>query len=109
MDATDKVLGRLASEIAVILRGKNKPIFAPNKDIGDFVNVENAGKLKITGNKLEQKKYFSHSGYPGGLKEKTMGEIFAKDPGEILRKAVYKMLPGNKLRNNMMKRLKIIN
>ena len=109
IDATDKILGRLASEIAIILRGKNKVSFQPNIDGGDGVIGKNVSKLKITGRKLEQKKYFHHSNYPGGLKTKGLGELFSKDPTEVLKRAVWNMLPKNKLRNKMIKRLKISN
>lgn len=107
IDATDKVLGRLATEIANFLRGKNRPDFAPNKDAGDIVLVKNVGKLKFTGRKIEQKKYYHHSGYLGGLKEMPLKKLFEKDPAEVLRKAVFGMLPKNKLRAEMIKRLKI--
>lgn len=109
IDATGKVLGRLATEIAIVLRGKNKPTFQPHLDEGDNVIVTNASKIKITGKKLEQKVYYRYSGYPGGLKEKKMIEIFKKNPGEVLQKAVYNMLPKNRLRDRMFKRLKISN
>lgn len=104
IDATNKVLGRLASQIAVILRGKNKPDFVPYLDKGDGVMIENIDKIKITGKKLENKIYYRHSGFPGGLKKKKMKEF---SPAELLRKAVYNMLPKNKLRKEMMKKLKI--
>ncbi|MDO8436508.1 MAG: 50S ribosomal protein L13 [bacterium] len=107
IDATDKVLGRLATEIANFLRGKNRPDFAPNKDGGDIVVVKNVEKLKFTGRKMEQKKYYHHSGYLGGLKEMPLKKLFEKDPAEVLRKAVFGMLPKNKLRSEMIKRLKI--
>lgn len=107
IDATDKVLGRLASEIAILLRGKNKASFQPYLDQGDEVIVSNALKLKITGKKLEQKKYFHYSGYPSGLKAKKMSELFSKNPALVLKKAVFNMLPKNKLRAKMIKRLKI--
>lgn len=106
IDATGKILGRLAVEIAVLLRGKNKTNFAPYKDIGDFVVIKNAGKIIISGQKLEQKKYYRHSGYPGGLKEISMKSVFEKNPSEVLRKAVLGMLPKNRLRDPMIKRLK---
>ena len=106
IDASGRVLGRLAAEITVLLRGKQKPDFAPYKDIGDFVAVKNVDKLKVTGKKMSQKKYYHHSGYLGGLKETPMGEIFKKNPGEVLRRAVFGMLPKNKLRSKMIKRLK---
>ena len=107
IDATGKVLGRIASEIAILLRGKHKPEFAPNKDIGDFVTVKNVRNLKITGKKMEQKKYFRHSGFLGGVKLVSLKELFKERPAEVLRKAVYGMLPKNKLREKMVKRLKI--
>ena len=109
IDASDKVLGRLATEITRLLSGKNKASYVPYLDLGDAVIVENAGKIKITGKKLEQKKYYHYSGYPGGLKTKKMGEVFAKNPAEVLYRAVYNMLPKNKLRKRMFKRLKIKN
>lgn len=105
IDATGKAPGRLASEIAILLRGKNKPSYQPNVDGGDFVYVSNAKFMKFTGKKLEQKKYYHHSGYPGGLKEKKMKDVFETDPGQVLKKAVYNMLPKNKLRSEMVKRL----
>ena len=107
IDATGKVLGRLAAEIAILLRGKHKPDFAPYKDEGDFVVVKNIGKLKFTGKKIDQKKYYHHSGYLGGLKEKSLKELLKENPSEILKRAVWGMLPGNKLREKMIKRLKI--
>jgi large subunit ribosomal protein L13 len=107
IDATGKVLGRLASEIAILLRGKHKPDFVPYKDMGDFVIVENINRLKFTGKKIEQKKYYRHSGYLGGLKEIPLKKLFTERPDEVLRKAVYRMLPKNKLREKMIKRLKI--
>jgi len=106
IDARDKVLGRLATEIAVLLRGKGKPEFAPHKDTGDFVIIQNIDKIRVTGKKMEQKKYYRHSGYPGGLKSVTMGGIFARDPKELFIKAVSGMLPHNKLKKEQIKRLK---
>ena len=106
IDASGKVLGRLATEIANLLRGKNKPDFVPYRDMGDFVVVKNVAKLKITGKKMEQKKYFHHSGYLGGLKEVPFKKIFKTNPDEILKKAVFGMLPKNKLRAEQIKRLK---
>jgi len=105
IDAENKVLGRLASEIASLLRGKHKTDFAPHKDIGDFVVVKNAHKIRFTGKKLDHKKYYHHTGYPGGLKELPMKKLFDKKPGEVLRKAVLGMLPKNRLRSKMIKRL----
>jgi len=106
IDATNKVLGRLAAEIAVLLRGKHKTDFAPHKDIGDVVIVENVAQLKFTGRKMEQKKYYRHSGYPGGLKEIPLKKLFEKNPSEVLKEAVFGMLPRNKLRAKIIKRLK---
>jgi len=105
IDATGRVMGRLATEIAVLLRGKNKPGFAPYKDIGDFVIVTNFSKIKITGKKMEQKTYFSHSGYLGSEKHTPIKKVFEKNPCKILEKAVSGMLPKNKLRAKMIKRL----
>ena len=106
IDASGKVLGRISTQIAVLLRGKCKKDFTPAKDIGDFVVVKNIAKIKITGKKFEKKKYYHHSGYPGGLKEIPLRKIFEKNPGEIIRKAVLGMLPKNRLRARMIKRLK---
>lgn len=106
IDAAGKVVGRLAVEIALLLRGKGKPDFAPYKDMGDFVVVKNVDKMKFTGRKLEDKKFYRHSGYPGGLKEIPLKKIFQENPQEVLRKAVYGMLPINKLRDRQIKQLK---
>lgn len=106
IDATDRPLGRLASEIAILLRGKNKASFQPHLDEGDFVEVINCSKIKFTGKKLEQKEYIWHTNHPGGLKRKKVRDVFAANPGEVLRKAVDGMLPKNKLRDLMIKRLK---
>lgn len=106
IDATGQILGRLASQIAILLQGKNKPDFFPYKDMGDFVVVKNVGKLKVTGKKMEQKKYFRHSGYMGGVKEILLKELLAKRPEEVLKTAVSGMLPKNRLRAKMIKRLK---
>lgn len=106
IDATDKILGRLASRIAILLRGKHKPDFLPYLDRGDFVIVKNVDKLKFSGKKFEQKKYFSHSGYLGGEKFTPLKTIFQKNPSEVLKRAVFGMLPKNKLRDKMIKRLK---
>lgn len=106
IDAADRVLGRLATEIATFLRGKHKPDFVPYKDIGDFVVVKNADKIKFTGKKIEQKKYYHHTGYIGHLKEIPLKKIFEKNPGETIKRAVYGMLPKNKLRKEQIKRLK---
>src|ERR1700728_3001434 len=97
IDATDIVLGRLASQAAVLLRGKHKPIFAPHVDTGDFVIVINADKVALSGNKLEQKRAYRHSGYPGGLRSISYGELMEKRPERIVEKAVRGMLPKNSL------------
>lgn len=107
IDATDKVLGRLATQVAVLLRGKNKLGFAPYKDIGDFVTMKNIDKLKFTGKKFRSKVYYHHSLYLGGLKKATMEEVVAKKGySEIFRKAVMGMLTKNRLRARQIKRLK---
>jgi len=105
IDATDKAPGRLATQIATLLRGKNKPSYVPHKDEGDIVEVSNIKKLKFTGKKLAQKKYFRITGYPGGLRETKMSDLASNNPAEILIRAVTKMLPDTRLRNGMMKRL----
>ncbi|MDD2353956.1 MAG: 50S ribosomal protein L13 [Patescibacteria group bacterium] len=105
LDAAGQTVGRLATQIALILRGKNKPEYQPHLDLGDIVEVINIKQLKFTGKKLEQKKYFHVTGYIGGLKTKKMNEVFAKDPGEVLSRAVREMLPPTRLRPNMLKRL----
>lgn len=107
VDASDKVLGRLASKIADKLRGKDKPIYTPHVDCGDFVVVVNAEKIKVTGNKFEDKKYYTHSLYPGGLKTKTFKDMNATKPEKIIELAVKGMLPKNKLSNQIIKKLKI--
>ena len=106
IDAAGKILGRLATEIAVLLRGKHKPDFWPNQDRGDFVVIKNVAQIKVTGKKMEQKKYYRHSGYPGALKETTLRKLFERSPQEVLRKTVWGMLPRNKLRAIQIKRLK---
>lgn len=109
IDATDRAVGRIATEVATILRGKNKPDFTPHIDNGDCVTVINASKVKFTGKKLVQKDYYHHTMYPGGLRRTPMKKVFDNDPSEVLRRAVYGMLPKNKLRDEMMKRLIIKN
>ena len=106
IDAEGKVLGRLAAKISVLLRGKNKPDFVPYKEGEDFVIVKNVDRIKFTGKKFEKKKYYRHSGYPGGLKETPLKKVFQSRPKEVLREAVLGMLPKNKLRARMIKRLK---
>ncbi len=107
VDAHDRILGRLASQIATCLRGKNKPIFTPHVDTGDFVIVVNAEKVKLTGNKLEKKCYYRHSGYPGGFRSRTAKEILAKRPEDLIRLAVKGMLPKNRLGRKLIKKLKV--
>ena len=107
IDAEGKTLGRLATEVAVLLRGKRKAEFAHFIDCGDFVVVINAEKVNVTGKKLEQKKYYSHSGYPGGLKVKTLKELLEKKPEDVIRKAVWGMIPKGKLGRAVYKKLKV--
>ena len=107
VDAQGKTLGRLATQIADTLRGKRKPQFTPHVDTGDFVIVVNAEKIAVTGNKLDQKKYYRHSGYPGGLRERTLREQLDRRPTEVLRKAVKGMLTRNKLARQQITKLKI--
>jgi len=107
IDATDRAPGRIAAEVVTILRGKNKVDFSPHIDAGDFVTIINAKKVKFTGRKLVQKDYHHHTMYPGGLRTTSMKKVFEKDPTEVIRKAIYGMLPKNRLRNEMMKRLTI--
>ena len=109
LDASNKSLGKLAVQVSILLRGKQKPNFVPYKDNGDFVLVKNFKQVKITGNKLEQKKYYHHSGYIGGLKEKPLSKLLQENPAEVLQKAVWGMLPKNKLRGEQIKRLKVEN
>ncbi len=105
LSAKDKTVGRLASQIAIILRGKNKPEFEPHLDCGDIVELSDVDKLKFTGKKLDQKKYYRHSGYPGGLKETKMSDLAKTNPAEIVKRAVREMLPPVKFRKAMLKRL----
>ena len=107
VDAEGKTLGRLATQIADTLRGKRKPQYTPHVDTGDFVVVVNAEKIAVTGNKLDQKKYYRHSGYPGGLRERTLRDQLARRPTEVLRVAVRGMLPKNKLARRQITKLKI--
>lgn len=108
IDAKDKSLGRLASEVAFILRGKHKPSFVPNREDSDVVSVSNIDKMKFTGKKMDKKIYYRHSGYPGGIKAEILKDVYQKDPKEVLRRAVYRMLPKNKLQAKMIKRLNIM-
>lgn len=107
VDAENKVLGRLASEIASRLRGKHKPTFSPFMDNGDFIIVTNADKIQLTGNKLDDKKYYHHTGYMGGIKEASAKELLAKHPTELITKAVKGMLPKNKMGRAQLKKLKV--
>ena len=107
LDASDKTLGRLSTKISLILMGKNKAKYTPHNDLGDYIIVINAEKIKVTGNKDIQKKYYRHSGYPGGLKSSTFSEIIEKNPEDIILKAVKGMLPKNKLSNSMISKLKV--
>lgn len=107
VDAENVVLGRVATRIADVLRGKNKPTFAPSVDTGDFVVVVNAEKIALTGSKLSDKIYYSHSGYPGGIKSISAGKLLEKKAEELIRKAVKGMLPKNKLASQMLKKLKV--
>ncbi|MHB0914396.1 MAG: 50S ribosomal protein L13 [Thermoleophilia bacterium] len=107
VDASGMRLGRLATHIADTLRGKNKPDFTPNIDTGDFVVVINAEKIAVTGKKLENKIYYRHTGYPGGLKERTLAEMLDRQPEEVIRKAVRGMMPKNRLARAQIKKLKV--
>ncbi len=107
VDATGQTLGRLATQIADALRGKRKPTYTPHVDTGDFVVVINAEKIAVTGNKRSDKKYYRHSGYPGGLKTRTLGDMLERRPEEVLRLAVKGMLPRNRLARKQITKLKI--
>jgi large subunit ribosomal protein L13 len=107
VDADGQTLGRLASRIATILRGKDKPIYTPHLDCGDYVVVVNAEKIHVTGKKLDEKMYYRHSGYPGGLKAFTLREMLERTPERVLTLAVKRMLPKNKLGRRMLKKLKV--
>ena len=107
VDAEGKTLGRLATQIADTLRGKRKPQYTPHVDTGDFVIVVNADKIQVTGNKLDQKRYYRHSGYPGGLRSRTLREQLERRPTEVLRVAVKGMLPKNRLARQQLTKLKI--
>ncbi|HEX8947726.1 MAG TPA: 50S ribosomal protein L13 [Dissulfurispiraceae bacterium] len=107
VDAKDQVLGRMASRIASYLRGKNKPVFTPNVDTGDFVIVVNADKVKVTGNKMTDKKYYHHTGYIGHIKEKSLKERMGSEPEKVIEDAVWGMLPKNRLGRAMIKKLKV--
>jgi large subunit ribosomal protein L13 len=107
VDAEGKYLGRLATEIVRVLRGKNKPQYTPHVDVGDFVVVVNADRVALTGRKAEQRVYRRHSGYPGGMKETSYEQMLARKPTEVLRKAVYGMMPKTRLARKQFKKLKI--
>lgn len=106
IDVKDKVLGRIATQVALFLRGKNKATFRPNLDEGSYVVIKNVDKMKFTGSKIEKKEYKRHTGFVGHLKVTKMGKIYKDKPEKVFIKAVYNMLPKNKLRSEMMKRLK---
>jgi large subunit ribosomal protein L13 len=107
VDASGRTLGRLATQIADTLRGKRKPEYTPHCDVGDFVIVVNAEKISVTGNKREEKLYYRHSGYPGGLRSRTLGEMLERRPEEVIRKAVRGMLPRNRLGRAQLRKLKV--
>jgi large subunit ribosomal protein L13 len=107
VDAAGKTLGRLATQIADLLRGKGKPTFTPHVDVGDFVVVVNAEKIRVTGNKLAAKRYYRHSGYPGGLRSRTLAEQLERGPEEVIRRAVRGMLPRNRLGRKQLTKLKV--
>ena len=107
VDATGHTLGRLSSEIAAVLRGKNKPTFTPHIDTGDYVIVVNADQIKVTGKKMGQKIYYNHSDYPGGMRETTLAEMMAKDSAEVIRLAVKGMLPKGPLGRSMITKLHV--
>jgi len=107
VDAKDAVLGRLAVKVATYLRGKNKPVFTPNVDTGDFIIVINADKVRLTGNKQTDKMYYHHSGYIGGIKAKTAKDMLEERPEKIIEEAVWGMLPKNRLGRTMIKKLKV--
>lgn len=107
LDATDQTLGRFATRVAVLLRGKHKRSFEPHKDEGDVVYVENASKIHVSGNKMTEKKYFSYSGYPGGMRAEKFVDLLNRRPEKIIQLAVWRMLPKNKLRNRMIRRLHV--
>jgi len=105
IDAKDKILGRLASQVAYRIRGKNNPLFSPHVDTGDWIIIINAEKIRLTGNKLDQKKYYRHSGYIGGLRTETAKELLEKRPEEVIKKAVRGMLPKNRLGRKLGRKL----
>lgn len=107
VDASGKTLGRMATQIAKVLRGKHKPEYTPHADVGDYVIVINASQVEVTGNKAEDKMYYRHSGFPGGIKERTFKEQLERDPTEIIERAIKGMLPKNPLGRSMLSKLKV--
>lgn len=107
IDADGQVLGRLSTAVADILRGKNKPYFSPSVDCGDYVVIINTAKVKVTGNKMADKKYYRHSGYPGGIKEESLEKALSRDPNMVIYHAIRGMLPKNKLSDKMLDKLKL--
>ena len=107
VDATDKTLGRLATQVAPILKGKHKPTYTPHVDTGDHVIIINAEKIQLTGNKLQDKMYYRHSGYPGGIKAKSAGELRRTQPERMLKLAIWGMLPHNRLGRQMIRKLRV--
>src|SRR3954452_17246006 len=107
VDATGKTLGRLATQLADVLRGKRKPEYTPHIDVGDFVIVVNGEKVAVTGKKREDKRYYRHSGYPGGLRSRTLGDMLERRPEEVIRRAVRGMLPRNRLARKQLTKLKV--
>jgi large subunit ribosomal protein L13 len=107
VDAEGKILGRLATQLADLLRGKRKPTYTPHIDVGDFVIVVNAEKIAVTGDKLASKRYWRHSGYPGGIRSRTLGEQLERRPEEVIRRAVRGMLPRNRLARRQLAKLKV--
>jgi len=107
VDAAGKTLGRLATQVADQLRGKRKPEYTPHVDVGDFVIVINAEKIAVTGNKLADKRYYRHSGYPGGLRSRTLGDMLERRPEEVIRRAVRGMMPRNRLARKQLTKLKV--
>ena len=107
VDANGQVLGRLASQVATILRGKHKPIFSPHMDVGDHVVIINADRIRVTGKKASTKRYYRHTGYPGGLRSDSFEQLMQKAPEQILKKAIWGMMPHNKLGKKMVKKLRV--
>jgi large subunit ribosomal protein L13 len=107
VDAADKILGRMASDLAMRLMGKDKPSYTPNTDTGDYIVVVNAEKIRLTGNKLDKKVYYWHTGYPGGIKSETARERLAKKPADVITRAVRGMLPKSRLGKSMLSKLKV--